>query len=116
MIVDMPAADRVALGALLLDAWKPGWPEKVDLNTLDVNDAGFCILGQVFGGRLPVTPACEPGCKCDGWDYGLDRLGSVPPAMFGFEPVDGEEVLDKLWRATITARRIAAKVAGAEQP
>jgi hypothetical protein len=116
MIMDMPAADRVALGALLLDAWKPGWLEKVDLDTLDVNDAGFCILAQVFGGLRRPTLGCLPLCKCDGWDNGLEMLGSVPPAMFGFEPVDREETLDELWRVTITARRIAAKLAGAEQP
>ena len=41
---------RVEAGAKYLDKHNPGWAKKVNLNTLDLTDAGYCILGQVRRG------------------------------------------------------------------
>lgn len=43
---------RVAKGAAYMDATHPGWERKIDLSTLDISDADFCICGQALGGAL----------------------------------------------------------------
>lgn len=40
---------RVAKGAALLDAKKPGWVKTIDLSSLDMGDPCLCVLGQIFG-------------------------------------------------------------------
>lgn len=42
----------VRRGAKFLDdspAVAPEWRERINVDTLDIDDAGYCILGQVFG-------------------------------------------------------------------
>lgn len=43
------AVERVNKGALLLDEHKPGWVDDVIPDTLDMKQAGFCIIGQTYG-------------------------------------------------------------------
>jgi hypothetical protein len=40
---------RVERGMALLDRIAPGWEERIDLRTLDINNGCFCILGQLYG-------------------------------------------------------------------
>ena len=42
--------ERVRRGIELLDTKAPGWREKIDLKTLDVEGSCACVLGQVYGG------------------------------------------------------------------
>jgi hypothetical protein len=42
--------ERVERGAEYLDEDWPDWPERIDLETLDLNGGDRCVLGQLFGG------------------------------------------------------------------
>lgn len=41
--------ERVQAGAALLDKHRPGWLDRADVITLDVEDPECCPLGQEFG-------------------------------------------------------------------
>jgi hypothetical protein len=41
--------ERVARGAALLDAKRPGWASRIDLVALDITSTSNCILGQLYG-------------------------------------------------------------------
>lgn len=43
------ARARVAKGAALLDATRPGWAATIDVGVLDLDSACFCVLGQIYG-------------------------------------------------------------------
>jgi hypothetical protein len=55
-------ADRVAQGAALLDFKVPGWEQRINLDTLDIQMTTACVLGQVFGDHV------------DPYEYGADYL------------------------------------------
>lgn len=40
-------AERVAAGAAFLDAREPGWWQRIDLDTLDLQAPCRCVLGQL---------------------------------------------------------------------
>ena len=42
-------AVRVARGAALLDAKRPGWEHEIDLRRLDLGSWCDCVVGQLFG-------------------------------------------------------------------
>lgn len=56
---DMSYTERAKRGAILLDGFKPGWFEKINLDTLQMDSLKDCILGQIYGD----------------WDYGADAVG-----------------------------------------
>lgn len=41
--------ERVQAGAAWLDQHRPGWLDRIDLITLNVEDPECCVLGQEFG-------------------------------------------------------------------
>lgn len=41
------ARQRVAKGAALLDAQRPGWAQRINVRELDMSSGCFCILGQL---------------------------------------------------------------------
>jgi hypothetical protein len=41
--------DRVSAGAKWLDSNRPGWWQRIDLETLDLGDSCRCVLGQLYG-------------------------------------------------------------------
>ncbi len=43
-----PYTEAVSRGAALLDKERPGWRDEIDISMLDLSDACYCILGQVF--------------------------------------------------------------------
>lgn len=45
----MTVEERVQAGAQLLDSHLPEWRARVVLDTLDIADWRWCVLGQVFG-------------------------------------------------------------------
>lgn len=53
----LPAAERVALGAAMLDAALPGWARRIMLDRLDLADCSSCILGQLYRGFGPGVAA-----------------------------------------------------------
>lgn len=44
-----PRSKRVCLGFRLLTNHLPDWQNNIDLGSLDLNDSGTCILGQLYG-------------------------------------------------------------------
>lgn len=47
--------ERVANGARWLDENFPGWMDRINLETLDLNDSERCICGQVFKEEAAVS-------------------------------------------------------------
>jgi hypothetical protein len=102
--------DRVAAGAAWLDANRPGWWQRINLDTLDLGDPCRCVLGQEYGDFA------------DGPEELVDDTKSV--VANGFDALDfwfvndrtPRDVLTELadltaaWRALITARRTEAGV------
>lgn len=90
---------RIERGAAVLDQNAPGWETKISLDHLDLANASYCVLGQVYGD----------------YDNGLRELdGEVEthPARYGFL-AQGDEDYDSLtdkWRAFI-ARRLGRRFA-----
>lgn len=41
--------------AVIFDKEKPGWYEKIDTNTLDLNSINLCPMGQVYGQYNAIT-------------------------------------------------------------
>lgn len=41
--------DKIARGARWLDIKHPGWEDRIDLDTLNMNYATKCVLGQIVG-------------------------------------------------------------------
>jgi hypothetical protein len=44
---------RVYVGILWLDSQFPDWYMRINLDTLDMQDSRFCILGQLYGAIKP---------------------------------------------------------------
>ncbi len=42
-----PIPDRVSAGMAWLDEHEPGWDQRIDLKTLDVESGCHCVLGQL---------------------------------------------------------------------
>jgi hypothetical protein len=91
-------ADRVATGAALLDAARPGWRDEVDPEELDITDTVRCVLGQLYGDDNTF-----------GYAVGLSTLGVSDSERAGFacshtgRGCDGPELTAE-WRRTITGR------------
>ena len=47
-------ATRVRRGVALLDRVMPGWHDRIDVDTLDINFCHRCVLGQLFGGNYDL--------------------------------------------------------------
>jgi hypothetical protein len=43
------AVERVARGVAWLDANKPGWVHRINVDDLDLRSCRYCVLGQVYG-------------------------------------------------------------------
>lgn len=94
-------AERVAKGAAFLDERTPGWWQRIDLSSLDMDDADQCVFGQVCG------PYHESAIEIFGNNWGA-------PAAHGFNAEGGERTyaewafeiaeLDAEWRRAIAAR------------
>lgn len=54
----MPTIEqRVSNGVALLDEHQPGWRDLVNVEILDIESLGDCILGQVYGGYIAGASA-----------------------------------------------------------
>lgn len=88
--------ERVAAGARWLDEHRPGWVDRIDLETLDLGDPCRCVLGQEYGN----------------YTFALDEiLDDVSPASRGFNAwaTTGEyPALTDAWRRLIEQRRAVA--------
>jgi hypothetical protein len=89
--------ERVAAGSAWLDANRPGWWQRINLDTLDLGDPCECVLGQEDGNY---------------WDTAPDLGGDA--AVLGFntrpwcrDPDQELAGLEAAWRTLIQARRDA---------
>ncbi len=67
----MNALDKLYEGsaeraAAWLDVRYPGWHEKIDLDTLDLNDCELCVGGQMFPGEEGAWMRLVQECHSDG--------------------------------------------------
>jgi hypothetical protein len=99
------ARARVAKGAALLDAKRPGWFKKIDWRHLRIDSCESCVIGQLF--NLAETGGI-------GFTASLERLGVFNAAVYGFG-IDGRlgdadskqgswRPLGRAWRQAITER------------
>jgi hypothetical protein len=93
-------AARAAAGAAFLDERRPGWAERIDLDTLALIDECYCVLGQLGGNYAQELSALglSLGDEAD--------LGFIPAG----HPGDWS-LLDAAWTAEIRQRRETAQVA-----
>jgi hypothetical protein len=91
--------ERVAAGAAWLDEHRPGWVDRIDLNTLDLGDGCYCILGQTDGYFWDVPEVTSLYNYADVFaELGLFAAG-------GIEGDAEYSALTEAWRRLITARR-----------
>jgi hypothetical protein len=87
----MNLSSRVAQGVALLDQVRPGWVDRIDLETLNIRNPYKCVLGQVFGNY---------------W-YAIDRFSIGLGESHGFFSFGGAEMaeLTAEWRRVIAILR-----------
>lgn len=107
-------AERVAAGAVFLDAHEPGWWQRIDLEKLALESPCRCVLGQLETPRLQPTDwsedAYERACQRYGFELdAYDDPGREPDEYrFGFNARLSEyDILTAAWRELIAARRRA---------
>lgn len=89
------ARERVERGAALLDRYRPGWDQSVNLTDLDLGSASRCVLGQVYGRSNSLYD--PPGYTSGKWALGLSEVDAV---HYGFQAD----------RATVRTRNNKVKV------
>ncbi len=103
--------ERVEAGARWLDGHRPGWVDRIDLDTLDLGDPCRCVLGQEFGEDAD-TLNNGGGGWVTGYCVGLNHLldGSnvfdraVDLGMYELKN-DRYSALTNAWRELIERRR-----------
>lgn len=109
-ITEEKVRERVQRGAEYLDEMDPGWHQRVNADTLELEDGRHCVLGQLHGefrlglGRSHViTLSSAP-------------RASLSPVAYGFKCVEGVseewqardyELLTEAWRREVRSRQEA---------
>jgi len=107
-------AEKVRMGAELLDRERPRWAHRINTECLRLRSVSHCVLGQLYGGN-----ADQP----NGYEEGLSKLQHVlpeeremgaaygfalPVAMAaGFEDSEAEALwahMDDLWTEEVRRR------------
>lgn len=113
----MTVTERVAQGAALLDAKKPGWAARINLRTLDLSDTCLCILGQLYGLYADATSVLfqpsETYCPAEqallyGFDLTSDEVRNIMTLPYIEEALtrrrDYYRALQDAWVVEIAAR------------
>lgn len=99
-------------GAAWLDEHRPGWWQRINLDTLDLGEPCRCVLGQEFA--PDVDPDGRDLVVANGYQLAVAKLRDGPPAAFalGFTITGARayeelswETLTAAWRELILARR-----------
>ena len=94
-ITAQDAQERVETGASYLDTHNPGWDNRIEVSSLDIQHANRCVLGQLYGnftrGRI-VLKLSE--------DMSLQNGFSTE---IGYK--ENERLLTVAWRKLIKKRR-----------
>lgn len=107
-------AERVALGAALLDAKDPDWLYEVDLEDLTMSSSRWCVAGQMPGGFYAAMErlGLHNGDILD-YDRGAAH-GFLADPNQGADGIRAEYAgLEVEWRRVITERRAADAAAAA---
>lgn len=95
--------ERVERGAALLDVEEKGWEQKIDLDSLNLQDPCRCVLGQLFVDRL-IEGETE-GYHSGLWILKINRRSEE----LGFNHVNEDyTLLTRAWKALIRQRRAEA--------
>jgi hypothetical protein len=131
-MTSLSPAERVELGATLLDTSFPGWIDAIDLDALNLESPCTCILGQKFGDFY--DGAAEIGHRLPSPDWedigplwnseaalALEELGFFVacPGLTAVEKnyVDAEyKALTEEWAKLIETRRLEAALAETAEP
>lgn len=89
---------RVAAGATLLDAERPGWAGRIDVDQLQMGSCVRCVLGQLYG-------EYSDGCEALGFPRSIDPQWREA-VRYGFASLDCNG-LTEAWKAEYTALRTA---------
>jgi hypothetical protein len=94
---------RARRGVVLLDGHDPSWWRRVDLETLDMTDGGWCVLGQVFGSAPRGADWLR---KLDQQHrYDLELFNWCIPFGFDVRLEESYELLTDVWRGEIRRKR-----------
>jgi hypothetical protein len=101
--------DRVAAGSAWLDANRPGWWQRIDLDTLDLGDTCNCVLGQEYGHYFEAP---DEVAGDDAGDASIERGYDVlaqwaTPGRTEHAVSEEVAALTAAWRTLIQARRDA---------
>lgn len=98
---------HVDVVAALLDAKAPGWFNRIDLATLDLDDCNCCVFGQVFRGQTPGLVGYTVGHDVLGLDYNDMHwvLPDVPASV-----VASADIYGRHWLSAIISRLEASFV------
>ncbi len=66
---EMTLDERVAKGSQWLDQKQPGWRQKINIDTLDVESMYNCVLGQVFGSFSHAIHDCGIPLSILDWGF-----------------------------------------------
>jgi hypothetical protein len=121
----MTNAERVQLGANLLDERVPGWAARVNLDTFNITNEHECVLAQVYrvsSGRysayahgletlfgfntITETDQAEDLAVGHGFDMSVAVTGAEGPTPPSFETERDE--LNELWREAVQMRQANA--------
>jgi hypothetical protein len=96
------ASGPVLRGLKLLDKKMPGWADKIDLATLEMESCDWCVIGQLFGQTEWAGLA---------YNDGLAVLGIADKGEeFGFDLMDyfdgqARENWNTYWRDAVISRQ-----------
>lgn len=105
-MIDTLTHTGVENGVTWLDANIPDWIDRIDVDTLDLQDCVKCVLGQLFDPTEPGAPQ-----EYGGFTYASNRYFSrdfETLVFYGFEADTERHSYDELteaWRSVILERR-----------
>lgn len=86
----------------ILDNYDPKWANKIDIDTLDMDDSENCVLGQIFEGKVESYDE-------DGWTVGLKTLFGIDVELdddriYGSDNIFGDSASLITWIKAIRKR------------
>jgi len=105
---DLITIPEVRAGVMLLDKMKPGWEQKINVATLNLESSLLCVLGQVYGSYADGLAALWP--RSVGWDRwrSYDEWDHQA-VLHGFEAPPGERGTRRMVLAQEWQRHVLRK-------